>query len=49
MGKTVFDLNNSKTIFLSLSLFFAAEKSKNTFPPVAGSKNVIFRNFVSGF
>ena len=37
MGKTVFDLNNSKTNFLSIS--FCLKKSKNTFPPIAGFKN----------
>ena len=41
MGKTGFDLKNSKqNYFLSISLFLALKKSMNTFPNVAGFKNV---------
>ena len=38
MGITYLDINYSKTSFLSVSLFLAVKKSKNTFPSVADPK-----------
>ena len=40
MGKTVYDLNNKKKQIFMFSNIYSILKSKNTFPPVAGFKNV---------
>ena len=46
MSKTVFDLYKVKiNFFLNFTSFLAFQKSKNTFPPVAGFKNKICVDF----